>query len=488
MNDAPAPAMWLAPEGLAVGWLGPLGPAVAWLETWARDARFTALLGRPGAHRPVTPIPWIVDGGLVAFWCEDEGAFAQRLEPGRATTPALLLPGAARIALAAGPTGATLFGADDRGLLRRDVDASGRPVGELRRTLTERQPPPLLAATRLRDTAVLVHAYPGSASLGVLSARGADEVRVKHPLRLPCRELALSGSGTRATVVLGLDDGSLEVALLGAEGVMVERPHRVLERVGARLESPRVTFRENAWVLLVRDADRDRLLLRSLGGDRIETELPDCRGRFAARYWSRHFFALEASPGDDGAELRIWRCAHDGGSPEHRIASIRLLDAPVRRVQLEARTALTSVVDRLARGQGYRDEPPRAEVRPDGASLSFADREGHLSLSVHAEAGGVRLAVTSALGHEVEPPEVTALVRLARWIRERVSTTARAEAERDRSLGVRLAEALGGTLVRIDRAGGALALEIALERVPAVEMLAAWVRQLRAEQGAPIGR
>ncbi len=485
MTDAPAPGMWLGREGLAVGWLGPLGPAVAWFETWAREhPRLATHFGTPGAHRAVTPIPWLVDGGLVVFWCEDEGAFGQRLEPADAAAPQLLLPGAERLALAAGPTGATLFGADERGILHRDVDGLGRAVGELRRTLTERQAPPLLAATRLRDAAVLVYAHPGSPRLGVLSVRGADEVRVKHPLRAPCRELAVSGAGGgRATVALALDHGSLQAALLGAEGVMVERPHPVMERQGSRLVSPRVVFRENAWVLMVRDAERDRLLARSLGPDAAELALPDCRGPFIARYFARHFFAIEATPHEAGAEVRIWRCAHDGSSPERRVVAVSLPDAPVRRVQRDARAMLTALADRLGRGHGYRDEAPRAEVRPDGASLSLADREGHLTLSVSAEASEVRLAASSALGEGAPAPQVPgSLVRLARWVRMRVSKAAREEAARERGAGVRLAEALGGRLVRIDRAGPAVVLELALARLPEAEALAAWVRQLRAEQ------
>lgn len=476
----PGPTMALGRAGLAFGCVGPLGPTVAWLATWAREEPVLARhVGTPSAARPEPPVPWLVDGAVVVFWCEDDGVHAQRLEAERAWPARLVLPAAERVAVAAGLERATVFGADSGGLLHVEVDAWGAPLGALRRTAAERQAPPLLVATRVRDEAVAVFAYRGSPTLGVLSVRRAEQVRVKHPLREPCADLGVGSSAGRAAIALGLESGAVQVAVLGADGVMVERPHPVLAREGSRYDSPRVVFSEDDWALLARAPDENRLLVQPLGSRGTRFELPDCRAPFAAAYWARHFFALEASAAARALELRLWRCARDGSSPEHRVLPLALTDADVRRVETEARAVLLVLAERVSRGQGYRDEAPQARVLGEGASLVLADRDRELRLALYSEGALVRLVV--ALG----PPGLAlargARARASRWAGGWLSGAGRRESARDRAWASALAEELGARRVRVERDGAVVELDVGLERVPSADALAAWVQRLRRE-------
>jgi hypothetical protein len=443
---------------------------------------FARTLGNPGLDRPGAPLIWPVAGHIVAIWCEEDGAFGAALATDGTTSsePALLVPGARAIALAPAAERATLFAADEGGIARIDLDVRGAPLGAVRRCVNERRAGALLSATRLRDESLLVFAHRGEASLGVVATRGDDDVVVRHPLRAPCDDLSLHSAGGRAAVALELG-GALQIAVIGTDGKLVERPRAVLERSGMALGSPHVLWTEDRWTLLAHERGADRLVVRRHdGGDEAEGfELPRCGGTFDAQYWVQSFFALEITPEREGGELRLWRCARDGGDPQQRVTQIVLDDAPVRRSRLAMRDALSSLSSRIARAS-YREAPAHPALARDGASLTVLDADGRLTVAFAPDEVGFRLRVASALGDDARLPEApSSLVRLASWIRHRLSPDARAQATRERAFGEERARELGGTLLRLDRAGAALVLELALAALPDADVLAPWLRALR---------
>lgn len=476
--------MHLGQDGLVVGWSSPIGPAVARFETWAREAPvFARTLGNPGRDRAVAPLVWPIGGRLVAIWCEDEGAFCATLslDGGTSSEPALLVPGSRAIALAPAEERATLFAADDAGIVRVELDMHGAPLTPPRRAVAARRVGAVLAAGRLRDEAVLAFVHRGEASLGVVATRRDDEVVVRHPLRAAPDGVSLHAAGGRAAIALELD-GALQIAMLGAGGRLVERPRPLLERSGLTLGSPRVVWTEDRWTLLAHDRGADRLIAAPLGDEapaREEFTLPRCQGPFAAAYWARCFYALELTPEGEGGELRLWRAARDGGDAQQRVTQLVLDDARRRRARLATRDALVSLSSRMTRAS-YRDASARPELARDGAALTVLDEDGRLTVGLTPDDSGVRLRVASSLGDDARLPEApSSLVRLARWVGHRLSSDARTEAARERAFGEARASELGGTLIRLERAGAALVLELALAALPDVDALEPWLRALR---------
>lgn len=479
--------MHLGRDGLIVAWSSPIGPAVARFETWAREAPvFARTLGHPGLDRPVTPLVWRAAGHLVVIWCEEEGALAATvsMDGVRASKPVRIVPGARAIAIAPGEERATLFAADEAGIARVELDVQGTPLAAPRRCVAARRAGAVLAAARLRDEAVLVFVHRGEASLGVVATRGDDEVVVRHPLGAPCDDVSLDAAGGRAGVALELG-GTIAIAVLGVDGRLLERPRPVLERAGMTLGSPRMLWTEDRWTLLAHDRGADRLIARPLGERGAEDDgftLPRCQGAFAAAYWAQGVFALELTPQGEGGELRLWRCARDGAAPQQRVTDLVLEDASPRLARLAAREALSSLSSRMIRSS-YRDAPARLELARDGASLTVLDEEGRLTVGLSPEDAGVRLRVASALGDDPRLPEApSSVVRLARWIKQRLSADARAEALRERAFGEERASELGGTVIRLERAGAVLVLELALAALPDAEVLEPWLRALRRAQ------
>ncbi len=479
-----APSMILGQHGFAVAWRGPLGPGVAWFEAWSRaEPAFARTLGTPGADLAVVPALWRLDDRIAAFWCEEAGAFAAAIEKGGSVGEAVcVLEGARDLALAPGSDRATLFCADDGGIVRVDVDVTLRPVRDPVRCVAERRGGVMLAAAHVHEEALLAYVHRGAPSFGIVATRGADQVAVRHPTWHAFESVDLCASGSRAALVLELVGGTLSRGLVGLDGKLIERPRPFLERHLGRLSAPRVVFREDDWTVLAREPDLSSLIVAP-PSDEASFKLPRSQEPFAAAFWNQHYYALEVSGDEDGAELRLWRCDRKGEGQQQRVVRIKPSDAPARRTQLAARQVLSGLLARASRPATYREQRTRADLAADGCSLSVADEIGRLSLAFAPAQGGVRMRVVSTLGEDdlrlPDPP--SSLVRLARWVRERVSPRARSIAERERAWGAQLAQVLGGTLQRVERAGAALILELALPSLPLPEPLDAWLRRLRSE-------
>lgn len=489
-GHAQAPRVLVGRDGFAVGWHGPLGPCVARFEAWTRERPLYArALGHAGADLPVVPALWLTRGSLVAIWCEGEGAFAQAIDDGGgARDPLLVHAGATAIALARSDDRATLFCADERGIVRVELDAAARPLGPARRCDSERRAGAVLSAARVRDQAVCAFVHRGGSSLGVIATRGAEELVVRHPIAGSARSVAIASSGGRAGVAVEQEGDRVLVGVLGPDGKFVERPRPALERTLLRAGAPRVVWTEDAFTLLVHERAGDRLHVAPLGPSGVEITLPRCEGPFAAAYWAQHFFALEVSPDEDGAELRLWRFARDGSGQQERVSRVDQPDAAPRRTALAARRVLTSLSESMARAHGYRDVEERPALSPDGATLTLLDGDGRLTVTAAPYEERVRMRVASTLGDDARLPEApSSLVRLARWVKERLSSVAREQAAADRAWAEALAAELDAAVLRMDRAGAALVLELVLAELPLAARLDRWLRRLRDEHAGRAG-
>lgn len=481
-----APSMIVGHDGFAVGWHGPLGPCVARFDTPSREApRYARTLGNAGADLPLAPALWLVSGRLVALWCEDEGALAACIgDDGTASAPTRLHEGARAIAIAPAEERATVFCADDRGIVRLEIDAAARVTLPARRCVSERRAGAVLAAARVRDEAILAFVHRGGSSLGVVATRGSEEVVVRHPVRGTCEDVALSSAGGRAAIAIEQGGDRVLVGVIGADGKIVERPRPMLERTLARPGSPRAVWTEDAFALLAHDRASDRLLVQPLGERGEPFDVPRCAGPFSAAYWAQSFFVLEMTPDEAGAQLRLWRFARDGSAQQERVSTIALSDARPRRAALATRRVLTSISETTVRAHGYRDAAMQPALSADGASLTLHDRDGRLTVALAPHEDRVRMRVASTLGEDALPEAPSSLVRLAQWVRGRLSSAAREREAADRSWGEALAKELDAVLVRVDRAGAALVLELSLAEVPLAAPLERWLRRVRDEHAA----
>ncbi len=486
MNDESAlrPSMRVGAEGLIVGWHGPLGPCVARFETWSRsDPNFACTLGNAGADLSATPALWPIADKLCVAFCEQEGAFVARLDAQGALLgpPELVAPNASAVAIAGGPERATLFCADDGGIVFVELDEAG--ASEPQRCLSERRAGAILSAARVGNEALLAFAHRGATGFGVVCARDGKHTMVRHPTRVACEDLDLRAAGTRAAVVLELGS-RVHIAILGPGGKVIERPH---EMARTELACPQVVWTEDSFTALARDNLRLRVVPTHENGE--EFLLPRCNGAFAAGFWAQHLFALEIEANDSGAELRLWRVARDASQPQQRVVPLSLSDAAPRRARLAARHVLHGLCDRIEHAHGYRTIGVRPTMNADGSMLSVLDTEGRLSLALAPRDGALSLRVVSALGDDPRLPDPpSSLVRLARWVKTRVSSTARAAESRERAWADKLAEALDASVLRLDSAGAVLVLELRLAALPAVDRLDQWVRRVRQEQTERTGQ
>jgi hypothetical protein len=459
---------------------------VARFDTWSRERPvFVRGLGHAGADLPAVPAVWVTRDGIVVAWCEEDGAWVRALDLAGAAVgrPALAVPGATAVAFAAGRARATLFAADADGVAALEVGPDGRPAGEPLRAVAERRAGAMLAATRIRDEAVLVYGHRGVEGWGVASVRGGEVTAVKHD-SAPCEAVHAQGVGSRAAVVLELRGGRVRFGLLGPGARVIERPHPVFAPGVPPLAAPQVVWTDDDWTLLAHEPGTDRLRVQPSSERLAPFVLPRCAGPFAAGYWVQHLFALEVEPDASGAELRLWRCARDGSEPQQRVTPLALDDRHERRVRLEARQALGDLAYRVGGARGYRSRPTRPELSRDGGTLRLRDGEGRLRVRLEpAREARLSMRITSALGDEPSLPETpSSLVRLARWIRERLSAEARQRAEAERAWARELARALDASLRDVQRAGDTVVLHLALDAPPEAERLQRWLRRLREEQ------
>lgn len=480
MSEAPPrdrPSFAIGGFGVVAAWHGPLGPAVVWFEKWSRKAPQLALgLGHAGADLPTPPAVRREGKRLVVAWCEEDGAWSCEvdLESGEASEPVHRIEGARRVAFG----GEVLFAADHKGLLalRPDEDAPLRVLAERRESVR-------LSGVRVRDEAVLAFVHPGDSAWGTVSvpARGEPSA-VKHDLRAPCFGVRARAVGSRAAVMLELAGGGARLALLGRGGKVIERPHEVFPKGVGGLSSPDVVWTDDRWTAVAHRPDHDDLLFEPVGGKGDRFSLPRCAGPFCAHFFHNRFYALEAEPRADAAELRMWRADPDGGRPQQRVIEVVLDNAEARRAARDVRALWRGLAHRLETSADYRTHRARPVLDPDGATLRVVDAAGRVTLSARPAEEGVSLRITSAKGEDDLAAETpSSLVRLARWIRRTWRAEARAEVEARETWARGLAEPLSATVREVEVAGNTLVLWLMLARLPDVDTFERWLRMLRAE-------
>ena len=456
-------------------------------------------LGHAGAEVDETPALLVGGDFVVPFWCEEDGAWGARydLEGNQVSRPSLVLPGARRIALASSRERAVLFGSDGKGLLSLRVDGLGEPLADPVRHLGETRPPALLSAVRVRDESLCVAVFPGEGSWLTLSVGAADSALVRHRHAAPIHDLRARSVGSRAVVLLSTPS-KVELAVVSGSGRVIQRPHEVFPRGMTGLQWPDAVWADDRWVVLAQAADAEVIHAQPLAkkggskaaGARPMFSLPKCAGPFAAAYHSQTYYALEVDALVDHAEMRLWRCSKTGDQQHQRVNDVVHAGAGVRRRQREVRSALGALALRMGEARGYRGTSARPALARDGASLELLDERGRLNVSVHPETESEDLAlrVASALGDDPVLEEApSSLIRLATWIRRRLSSAAR-EAEALRmAWAAGLAAEIDARVARVDHSGNTLVLELLVEALPSSDTFQRWIERVRDAQASPSG-
>lgn len=454
-----------------MGWHGPLGPVVAQYDRWSRATPDHAkVVGRPDRDRPAAPALGRIGDTTCVVWCEDDGAWVVGFSDNDASARCVL-PGATSVALGGG----TLFAADEDGIVALDLDGDHEPT----RVVKERRAGVQMSACTLRDESILVFAYDGDPSWGAVTWRRGEAVAVRHRTPRPVRDLGVAAAGTRAGVGLELEGGQVRFAVLGPEGKVVERPHPVFGRDSGPLEHPQPLWIERRFWVLARRAETGELAATSSDGSRGFT-LPEVSGPFSASYYRSHVHVLEVGHDGDQAEMQLWRCDAEGRSPQQRRDRIEVPHAIARRQCLEARGVLRGLSLQFARTAGYRGAGRQASLAEHDAELRVAEDDGTLSVSLAPRDDGWVLRVSE--GDAEEPPLADppgSLLRLARWIRHRLSSEARERYEAERARAETLAEAIDATLARFEQAGAARWLELELADLPPPDVLHRWLQRVR---------
>lgn len=502
---------------LVVGWMAPWGPSLARVERGRSpdDAR-GLVLGEPGASREP---PHLVEIGerLVVAWIDAQGAAAALLEEphdGVGSTPATLLvtdgsrgetalayterlpiaDGARSLAVArSGDAHAWLAVAVDGGVrvgrLRRD----GRVELEEAPWIVRQGVTPRMVLEEVHGEPILAAIFPGERELLVARREAGKSSVVSHRLEHPVTSIAMQAAGSRLALALGSEGGDrVSCAYLDARGRITERPVATIDRyagehVVGEIDGVAVVWVDDAFRLVARDR-RARVayvlpFLEVGGAVAVVSKVP---GPPHARFAAPRLELVSAEADDDEGLLSIIRARADG--TEAAPLEVRLAPpARVARARGAARAHACCVeVARTVAGASYRDATLVAEPLEDGARLAL-DASGQ-SLSVRFEGDRrflVSLETRDASGERLELDEST-LGRLGRWVRQRLSSTARGVAQREEAWARARAEELAGTIellraeVRAASDRGAI-LEIVLGSVPRPDVVARWVERVREE-------
>ncbi|MFK7988085.1 MAG: hypothetical protein AB8I08_18845 [Sandaracinaceae bacterium] len=464
------PSLLLGGHGLLLGWHGPLGPLVAQYDRWSRATPDLArVLGRPDRDLPAPPVLGRAESETRVAWCEDDGAWLGTITGD--TPPRCVLPGATSVAMGGG----TLFAADEDGIVALDLTRDAEPD----RVVAERRAGVQMAACSLREESILIYSYDGDPSWGAVTRHRGTTTAVRHRTPRPIRDLGIAAAGTRAGVGLELEGGAVRFALLGPEGKVVERPHPVFDRSEGPLAHPQVVWIERRFWVLARRTQTGALVAISSDGSRGFT-LPEVQGPFSAAYYRSHVHVLEVMHDADDAEMRLWRCDAMGRSPQQRRDLIVVPEALARRQCLEARGVLRGLSLQYGRTAGYRGTGQRASLDDETAELRLTEETGALTVALAAHEASWILRVSKAGAEEpslADPPG--SVLRLARWIRHRLSSEARQRYEQERAHAETLADMLDATLTRFELAGDGRWLELELPSLPAPDVLHRWLERVR---------
>lgn len=464
------PAVILDARGLTVGVSDPLGPVVARFESWRRGAPvFCRHVGVVGTALAAVPALHASREGLWVAWCEEDGAWMCALdwEDGAATTPRLVLEGAAQIALAGDGGQATLFAADAEGIAAVDLRASDdgpEGAGPSRRLLTERRAGARLAAAVLRDERLLVWAFAGDEAWGTSCGRGERWTTVRHPLPGAVRDVRTSAGGGRVAVTIDAGEET-RLAILGAGARVFERPHPFFPTGTPPLRSAAPVWVEDRWAVLAAAPDQT---LRA----RLEAQppfaLPALGPSLTFRHRAKHLYAFADQPG----ALQLLRCDREGHAVQRRTLPLEPVDADTRGLRQRVRATLAAVVERGA--TGYRDASQIPSLDRDGAELTMG---AHRRLRLEPHEGALRLSLVDRDG----PAPSGWIGRALRAATRRWRPSARRADAEARAWTDELARALDATVTEYALTPGGLTLELSCPSLPEAADLARWWRRVREE-------
>src|SRR5690606_6982127 len=144
----------------------------------------------------------------------------------------------------------------------------------------------------------------------------------------------------------------------------------------------------------------------------------------------------------------------------------------------EAAMRSVDELERILGGAGYRDARATRVAVANGAALRLESQRRELALRFDGTAFQLTLV---ALDPPADTPlAASGLERLGETVRARFVRGARARSERHRATGHALAEAIEGTLTRVEHTERELRFEIALDRPPPAPQLSAWLHRARA--------
>ncbi|AKF08424.1 hypothetical protein [Sandaracinus amylolyticus] len=481
MSDdlAPLPVELLhAQRGYALAWSAPWGAAASIVQRFAPEyARPPIPLGTSDRTRSDAPRLFHVDEGIACVWCQDDGAWLAIIgDDGRGLVraPERVAAGARSVAIAPSRGETHVLTEDGESVRVLVVKADG--------TLA-RAPEPLivqhgrvrLAAARAGEAPLLVAAYASERRLIVADATRGRASLVRHDLPGDVTALDAHGAGARVAFALVYDDGELvEAAVLDRAGKLVERRHVVLRETGARYADVRVTWIEDDFHVVARDASTDRAIVVAVGSAKRVLEITKVRGPFAVGYQEKGLSLAQVFADGDTSVLRVTRELRDPSVREVREPAPPTLR--VRRAE-EQTVRCFDELERMLGTAGYRDARAVRVAVPTGAALRLESEGQHVELRPDGES--FRLTLVALEDGITEPARDGSVERLARWVRERVSGDAKAHAERDHALGVALAGALEAALVHVERNESGLRFELMLSSIPAAQRLSAWLHRAR---------
>ncbi len=505
---------------LVVAWHAPWGPSLGRVvrgQSGDRSATDVSafLLGAPASTGVRVP-PQLVPVGerLGCAWVDREGgAFALLDEPHDhigATPATIFAPRAARgstvltigerhdlgrsaRAIATAPSEgsrAWIAMATADGVLGGEVSRDGRVTLEAAPWIARQGAVPRLALADVRGQPILCAVVPGERELMVVRLENGRAVTVTHQLDHRVADLAVEPAGSRLAVALVESEGARVLcAYVDARGRLTERPVAQIDRyagehVVSAIEGVSVVWVDDAFRLIARDATlRTAFVLPFLGpvGERVGV-VGRVAGPPEARFVAPRLEIAALAHDDDEGWLLLARTKVDGSEA----APLELRLAPpfevARERGLSRAHACCVEVARTLAGASYRDTALVAETTMDGARLALEgtgqsielrfldDREFLVSLTTRGD--DTTLAV-----------DESSFGKLARWVRQRLSSRARTLAAYEAEWAARIAKELGESRVReseirASSATGAV-LEVVLDAVPRPDLLVRWIQRVR---------
>ncbi len=229
--------------------------------------------------------------------------------------------------------------------------------------------------------------------------------------------------------------------------------------------------------------------------------VPD--GKWIAAWWCGAIWMRDAETGDmvvpapdeptstDGTQdaPKSRRITLRSGEPDVPGLAVVRVATPIAPVitgeaepaEVEAATALIARLSSGWSGTTYRQPPTLTARDPDGLGVRLPLRGGFAYVQIRPRKNASRILVQVNVDeHDIEPPPSSSLVRLSRWIRERLGADARRQAIADREWVAEIAPAVAEGDIRIERAPGSLTIVLERPHLPSVDDIEALVH--RAEQ------